>query len=184
VHGTSRVEPRQPATDAPTFPAADTQARGLRAILLRFESLIRELGKFGVVGAVTYVVDTAILVVLSAAVSPLLAKTLSTAVAGTAAFVGNRYWTWRDRPRSGLHREYALYLIFNVVGLGIGLACLGVSHYLLGRTWPVFTSRLADVVSANVVGMAGGTLFRFWSYRRFVFGTRNVIVNGANLEAK
>jgi hypothetical protein len=33
----------------------------------------------------------------------------------------------------------------------------------------VLTTELADVVSANVVGMAGGTLFRFWSYRRFVF---------------
>ena len=71
--------------------------------------------------------------------------------------------------RSGLHREYTLYFLFNVVGLGIGLACLGISHYLLGRVWPVFTTELADIVSANVVGMALGTLFRFWSYRKFVF---------------
>jgi hypothetical protein len=33
----------------------------------------------------------------------------------------------------------------------------------------VFTSLLADNVSANLVGAALGTLFRFWSYRRFVF---------------
>jgi putative flippase GtrA len=138
-----------------------------------------------VVGGITYVLDTAILkIALSAAVNPLLAKTISTTVAATAAFIGNRYWTWRDRPRSGLHREYTLYFAFNVVGLGIGLACLGVSHYLLGRVWPVFTSQLADVVSANVVGMAMGTLFRFWSYRRFVFRTRSVVAGGAGLKGK
>jgi putative flippase GtrA len=28
---------------------------------------------------------------------------------------------------------------------------------------------LDDNISANVVGVALGTLFRFWSYRRFVF---------------
>jgi putative flippase GtrA len=151
-------------------------------LLVRFESLVGELGKFGVVGAVTYVLDTAILkIALSAAVNPLLAKTLSTAVAATAAFVGNRYWTWRDRPRSGLHREYALYFFFNVVGLAIGLACLGVSHYVLGRVWPVLTGQLADLVSANVVGMALGTLFRFWSYRRFVFRTRQVTAGHTRL---
>ena len=31
------------------------------------------------------------------------------------------------------------------------------------------TSRLADNISANVVGLALGTVFRYWSYKRFVF---------------
>jgi hypothetical protein len=30
-------------------------------------------------------------------------------------------------------------------------------------------SALADNISANVVGLALGTAFRFWSYRKFVF---------------
>jgi putative flippase GtrA len=180
VHSGSHVKPAQPTPDVRTCPVADGPARGLRGLLARFQGLVRELGKFGVVGAVTYVLDTAILqLALSAEVNPLLAKTLSTVVAATAAFVGNRYWTWRDRPRSGLHREYALYFLFNIVGLGIGLGCLAVSHYLLGRVWPVLTSQLADVVSANVVGMVGGSLFRFWSYNRFVFRTRKVMTDTA-----
>jgi putative flippase GtrA len=155
------------ASTSPTTPAPAGGLGGLRG---RLRHVVHELGKFGVVGGVTYVMDTVILkIALSAAMNPLLAKTLSTMIAATAAFLGNRYWTWRDRPRSGLHREYALYFIFNVVGLGIGLACLGLSHYVLGRVWPVLTSQLADVISANVVGVAVGTLFRFWSYRRFVF---------------
>jgi hypothetical protein len=41
---------------------------------------------------------------------------------------------------------------------------LVISHDLLG-----LTSRLADNVSANVVGLALGTLFRYWSYKKFVF---------------
>jgi putative flippase GtrA len=165
--------------------AAHPPARGLRALALRFEHLIRELGKFGVVGATTYVLDTVVLkAALSAGVNPLLAKTISTVIAASAAFIGNRYWTWRDRPRSGLHREYSLYFLFNAVGLGIGLGCLVTSHYLLGRVWPVFTTQLADIVSANVAGMALGTLFRFWAYRRFVFRSQSVTATGGGPEGK
>ncbi|WP_239075278.1 GtrA family protein [Planosporangium flavigriseum] len=180
MHGASRVGSDQPDTGVPesatdVTPSAATPAHGLRGLLARFRGLVHELGKFGIVGGLTYVLDTTLLkLALSADVNPFLAKTLSTAVAATVAFLGNRYWTWRDRPRSGLHREYSLYFLFNIVGLGIGLACLGVSHYLLGRVWPVFTTELADIISANVVGMAGGTLFRFWSYRRFVFRVHSV----------
>jgi hypothetical protein len=63
-----------------------------------------------------------------------------------------------------VRKEYSLFFLLNAIGLLIALTCLGVSHYLLG-----FTSTLADNIAANVVGLALGTTFRFWSYRRFVF---------------
>ena len=81
----------------------------------------------------------------------LLAKTMSTVIAATVAFLGNRFWTWRHRERSGLRREYLLYFFFNAVGLGIGLACLAISHYGLGSIWPdVFQTQLADNISGTV----------------------------------
>jgi putative flippase GtrA len=54
--------------------------------------------------------------------------------------------------------------VLNGVGLLISVGCLWFSHYALGLTSP-----LADNISANVVGLALGTMFRFWSYRRWVF---------------
>jgi putative flippase GtrA len=138
----------------------------------RFGHLVQELGKFGTVGFVAFLVDLALFNLFTGAggMEVLLAKTLSTVIAATIAFVGNRFWTWRHRERSGLRREYLLYFFFNAVGLGIGLACLGISHYGLGAIWPdVFQTQLADNLAAQIVGTAFGTLFRFWSYRRFVF---------------
>jgi putative flippase GtrA len=144
-------------------------------LLNRFRHLFHELGKFGVVGGVTYVIDTGLFKLgLEAGIAPLLAKTGAAAVATTLAFLGNRFWTWRHRPRSGLRREYSLYFFFNVIGLGIGLACLAVSHYALGSVWPIFRTQNADLLSANAIGMALGTTFRFWSYRQIVFRTRSV----------
>ncbi len=136
----------------------------------RFGHLVHEMGKFGVVGGVAFVVDFLILnELLDRGVESLTAKTISTVVAASIAFVGNRFWTWRHRERSNLGREYGLYFFFNAVGLGIGLAVLALSHYGLGSVWPVFQSKWADIIAAQLVGTACGTLFRFWSYRRFVF---------------
>lgn len=131
----------------------------------RLGHLVRELMKFGVVGSVALVVDIGVFnLVLHATDKPLTSKTVSTVLATTVAYVGNRNWTFRRRSKSTVRREYTLFFLLNAVGLGIALSCLAISHYLLD-----FTSRLADNIAANVIGLGLGTAFRFWSYRRWVF---------------
>jgi putative flippase GtrA len=95
---------------------------------------------------------------------PLIAKTVSLVAGTTVAYFGNRFWTYRDRPRGRLAREYTVYMLLSGVALAIALGCLAVSRYVLGMTSPV-----ADNVAANGVGLALGGLFRFLSYRRYVF---------------
>ena len=46
------------------------------------------------------------------------------------------------------------------------MVTLALSHDVLG-----LTSRLADNISANLVGLALGTVFRYLTYKRFVFAT-------------
>nr|WP_229789596.1 GtrA family protein [Pilimelia terevasa] len=159
------------AVTDPVAPLTGRRPGWWPALRDRVGHLVRELGKFGTVGAVAFGVDTALFTWLNAGleVEPLLAKTLATLVSASVAFVGNRFWTWRHRARSGLGREYLRYFLLNVVGLAIALAVLALSHYVLGAFWPVLRTDTADLIAANVVGNALGTLFRFWSYRRFVF---------------
>lgn len=95
---------------------------------------------------------------------PLTAKAISVILATIIAYAGNRLWTFRNRGNLSVGRGYLLFFGLNAVAMMIAMACLGISHYVLGFTGPV-----ADNISANVVGLALGTLFRFWSYRRFVF---------------
>ncbi|MBV1849098.1 GtrA family protein [Catellatospora tritici] len=146
-------------------------AAGLLPRLIdRFRHLLRELGKFGVVGGLAFLVDLAVFNLLLEPAGWLAANVASMTIAATAAFLGNRYWTWRDRESSSLPREYALYFFFNAVGLGITLAVLWFSHEVLGGVWPeIFHTRLADNVSKMLIGNAIATVFRFWAYRRFVF---------------
>lgn len=139
--------------------------RALLDLYYRLGSIVRELLKFGVVGSVAFVVDVGLFnLLLHLTNKPLTSKTVAVVAATTVAYAGNRHWTFRRRGRSRISREYVLFFLLNGVGLAIALSCLAVSHYVLG-----FTSRLADNIAANVIGLGLGTVFRFLSYRRWVF---------------
>lgn len=128
--------------------------------------LAAELGAFGVVGAVNTALDIVLfnLLLFGPLPSAWAAKACSTTVSAVSSYLMNRHWTWRDRSRRGLRRELSLFLVMSAVALGISEACLLVSHDLLGWRSPA-----ADNISANVVGLAAATAFRFWSFRTFVF---------------
>ncbi|MBC7631583.1 GtrA family protein [Aeromicrobium sp.] len=130
-----------------------------------------EIMTFLAVGGVGYIVDVAAFNVLRslpslAAADPSIAKLLAVALAMVVTYVGNRALTWRGAPAGDRRREVSLFVLFNLIGLGISIVTLSISHDFLG-----LTSRLADNISANVVGLALGTAFRYWSYKRFVFAT-------------
>jgi putative flippase GtrA len=94
---------------------------------------------------------------------------------GALAFVVlNRAWSFRHRQRSSVRREYTLFFVLNAVGLVIAVGCLGLSHYVLG-----FHSRLADNIAGNGFGVGLGTLFRFWSYRKFVWAAPEAVEEAA-----
>lgn len=137
----------------------------------RLRDLASELWRFGLVGGLSYVVDVGVFNVgiLFLNWPWLAAKTVSTIIAATLAFFGNRYWTWRERPWNPIHREYARYFVYNAIGLGIALGCLWVNQRL-AEVWPgIFGTALAANIAANVVGVGLGTAFRFYAYRRWVF---------------
>ena len=147
--------------------APATGLRAVRGLVGRLRGVLSELTKFGVVGFLSLLVDLAVFNLALSVMphKPLTAKVLSTVVSATNAYVLNRHWSFRARDRQhALGRELALFMLLNALGLLISLTCLATSHYVLG-----LDSRLADNVAANGVGLALGTGFRFWSYRRFVW---------------
>jgi putative flippase GtrA len=139
--------------------------RLLRRLSTPWHVLLKELSAFGVVGAINFVVDLSIFNALhfGAGIGILTSKVISTAVSTTLAYFMNRHWSFSHRARSGLRREYALFFGLNVIALFIGLAILGFTHYILG-----YTDELSINI-ANIIGIGLGTIFRFWSYKRWVF---------------
>jgi putative flippase GtrA len=91
------------------------------------------------------------------------AKSASVAVAATSSFFMNRHWTFRHRARTGLRREYTLFFLLNGVGLLIANACILVVEQGFGKTGPLWFNL------AQVAGLALGMVFRFTTYKRWVF---------------
>ncbi len=129
-----------------------------------------ELAKFGSVGAVAYIANLAIFNLLvhfpfsPMSERPVTGSLIAGVISILIAYFGNRFWTWKDRPRRAMSREITLFFIINGIGLAIASAILYISRYVLG-----FQSAFADNIAANVIGVGIGTIFRFWSYRIWVF---------------
>ena len=137
----------------------------MKALYERWQIIVHEMAKFGIVGAVNTVLDFGVFNVLRAVfhVGPLTSSTIALVIAATSSYFMNRHWTFRHRARSGVGREYALFFVLNGIGLGLQLTCIAISHYGLQ-----FDSLVADNI-AKAVGLVIGTIFRFTTYKRWVF---------------
>ncbi|WP_341719027.1 GtrA family protein [Micromonospora sp. FIMYZ51] len=132
----------------------------------RWHKFLHEAFKFGLVGGINTVINYAVFNALALTVfvdGQLKAAVVATVVATITSYLMNRHWTYRDRPKSAMRREYALFFFFNGVGLLIELGVLAAAKYGLGVTG------LLALNIAKTGGVVLATLFRFWSYRTFVF---------------
>ena len=139
----------------------------------------RELLSFGSVGAIAFVIDVGTFNFLVhghlignaplLANNPVTGKIISSVLATLFAYFGNRNITWRGLSTHSIHHEITLFFIFNGIAMGIAGLALAISRYALG-----LDSLISDNISANVIGVGLGTLFRFWSYRKWIFPNPNL----------
>lgn len=137
----------------------------------RTARFLPQLIKFGAVGAVGFGVNLVVFNVMLLIVlrnvehRTIYATIIATVIAILTNWIGNRYWAFSGQRQDNAAREgVEFFAVSLVTGTGIPLLCVWVSHYLLGMVGPV-----ADNISANVVGLAVGMLFRFALYRWWVF---------------
>jgi putative flippase GtrA len=131
------------------------------------QRLVRELIRFGAVGGAGVLVNLGVFnLVRHASDLPVVrASVIATVVAIVFNYVGFRYWTYRDRDKSGRTRELTLFLLFSAAGLVIENGVLYLATYGFGWDTPLQSNVF------KFVGIGVATLFRFWSYRTWVFRT-------------
>jgi putative flippase GtrA len=140
----------------------------------------RELLKFAMVGGTTWVIDTAVFLVLKSTVlepKPITAKVIAVLVATIVSYVLNREWSFRTRGGRERHHEAALFFMVSGVGVAVYTAPLAISRYVFDLAVPnvsLVTQEIADFVSGQVLGVFVGMAFRWWGFRRFVFPDQGV----------
>lgn len=137
-----------------------------RPLYERFRHPAYEFVKFAVVGIAGVFVTNAVydLLYLHLGVGPVSSTTAATIVAAIGTFLGNRYWSFRTRQRTRVVREIVIFAVLNGIALLLQDATVAVNYYLLH----LGHDQLAAFVALNL-GIALATLFRFWSYRQFVW---------------
>ena len=134
-----------------------------------------ELIKFAIVGASTFVIDSAVFYTLKLTVlepKPVTAKIIAGIVAVIASYILNREWSFQNRGGRERHHEALLFFCVSAVGVLLSMAPLWFSSYVLMLRVPdvsLTNENIADFVSAYIVGNLLQMAFRFWAFRRWVF---------------
>lgn len=132
----------------------------------------KEAGAFLAIGGIAFLVDAATYNLLVFWIDghgpmfdqPIWAKVIAIVVASIVTYVGNRYWTFNQRHLPHRWSRYVLFVVFNLIAIGLQLGCLAFSRYVLG-----LDSILADNIAGTFIGQALATVFRFVTYDRWVF---------------
>jgi putative flippase GtrA len=123
------------------------------------------VAKFGIVGGISYVVT----IIANYAYlyfeknDEITAYIVANVVATGVAYIGNRYWTYKERE-SGGSREMALFGAINAVAIAMQAGVATLTTYVLHMN-----SHLEIFFSKFILGIAIGMAFRFWCYRTFIF---------------
>ncbi|WP_340378378.1 GtrA family protein [Streptomyces sp. SS7] len=131
----------------------------------RLRRVGRELVKFGAVGGAGLLVNLGVfnLVRHLTDLPVVRASVIATIVSIVFNYIGFRYFTYRDRDKSGRTKELTLFLLFSAVGLVIENGLLFAATYGFGWDSPLQSNVF------KFLGIGVATLFRFWSYRTWVF---------------
>ena len=137
----------------------------VHGLYVRFRQIIHEFAKFGTIGVIGLCITNFGYALLhSNGVGPVTSTTIATIAATTVAYIGNRYWSFRHRERTSVPREGSIFFVLNGIGLLIQDAAVAFNAYVLHLEH----HKVAEFLALNT-GIAIATMFRFWSYRRFVW---------------
>lgn len=95
---------------------------------------------------------------------PVVAKIISIVAASIATYVGNHFWTFRDRKVKPSLNQLLVFAAINGIAILVQLGCLAFSRYVLGLADPV-----SDNISGTLIGQVLATLLRYFSYNAWVF---------------
>jgi putative flippase GtrA len=150
------------------------------SLLQRLRGVSGEVVQFAVVGlvgvAVNFGVSNAVLHLTHWA--PVRCSVIGTVVAIVVNYLGYRYWVYKDSDAASRRREITLFLLFSAIGLLIENGTVWFATYGLGMK-----STLA-YNGAKVLGTGIATLFRFFSYRTWVFKAMPELAEPAQVVAQ
>jgi putative flippase GtrA len=130
-------------------------------------TVLMEFLRFGVVGTIGFVVDTAALYAgLALGLGLYGGRAVSYLVAATTTWALNRLWTFHGRGNGPAHQQWALFLLVNLIGFAMNY---GTYAALIALVPVVAAHPVLGVAAGAIAGMFGN----FVLSRQLVFRARN-----------
>ena len=130
---------------------------------MNLKSLIEQFLKFGVVGAIAFVIDYGILMLLSQVVGwdPVPSSAVSFTVSVVFNYLVSMRYVFTRREDLSRRREFVIFVILSVIGLGINSVCVWAGTQALG-------DGAIAVTATKVVATVVVALWNFWSRKRWL----------------
>jgi putative flippase GtrA len=143
---------------------SSTILRGLDAVvnLLARSGLSQDFIRFGIVGTLGFVWDTATVYSVKGFAGLYVAGACGFVVAATINWAINRFWTFRHLDHTAAHRQLLQFLAVNSIGFifNRGTFFILVTISLRCREQPVL---------AIIAGSVAGLVFNYFLSKKFVF---------------
>ena len=96
--------------------------------------LIEQVLKFGVVGVLAFLIDYGVLMLLSQGLrmNPVAAASISFVVSVVFNYVASMCFVFTHRDDLSKRREFAIFVVLSVIGLGINELCMWAGTAVLG----------------------------------------------------
>lgn len=127
---------------------------------INFIELIRskkQIIKFGIVGAVTVIIDLGIYnLLIRQGLNIYWSRTISIIIAVTVGYFWHRLWTFRSKNPQ-MHREFMKFCIISATGLGLNLLIMRILY-------PVTDFIKSDYLHNNIIALIAIGIVFFWNY--------------------
>ena len=127
------------------------------------QKLIQQILKFGVVGVLAFLIDYGLLMLLSQAfgVDPVIAAGISFCVSVVFNYLASMKYVFTHREDMSKRREFVIFIVLSVIGLGINELCMLAGVIALGD------SALA-VTGTKLFATAVVMVWNFWSRKKWL----------------
>lgn len=98
------------------------------------QKLIQQILKFGVLGVLAFLIDYGLLMLLSQAfgVDPVIAAGISFCVSVVFNYLASMKYVFTHREDMSKRREFVIFIVLSVIGLGINELCMLAGVIALG----------------------------------------------------
>jgi len=161
--------------------APETQTTQKRSLPLAHRPGLRQLVKFGIVGASSTVINLAVLYVMLRLVhghwyDRYIDVTVAFLVSVVNGYYWNRRWTFKAAPTKALHTQFTQFLLVNTVGLGLDLLVIWLlsvplEHQIhnLQAAWPTPKVERVAVIASQLVATGVAVFWNFFANRFWTF---------------